>query len=75
MLLRLRKYMNEVLLDQIPMLSIMLRALEELSLMNVPSQPINNPFVVQLIPTLKNRVVEGKDWNQIANRHRDWLTA
>lgn len=67
--------MNEVLLDQIPMLSIMLRALEELSLMNVPSQPINNPFVVQLIPTLKNRVVEGKDWNQIANRHRDWLTA
>jgi len=48
--------MNEVLLDQIPTLSIMLRALEELSLMNVPSQPINNPFVVQLIPTLKNRV-------------------
>ena len=32
-LLRLRKYMNEILLDQIPNLSHMLRALEELSIM------------------------------------------
>lgn len=34
-LLRLRKYMNEILMDQIPNLTLMLRALEELSMMNV----------------------------------------
>lgn len=33
-LLRLRKYMNEILLDQLPNLSFMLRTLEELSIMN-----------------------------------------
>jgi hypothetical protein len=32
-LLRLRKFMNEVLLDQLPMLTAMLRGLEEMSLM------------------------------------------
>lgn len=32
-LLRLRKYLNEQLLDQLPMLSGMLRALEEMSMM------------------------------------------
>jgi hypothetical protein len=31
-LLRLRKYLNEVVLDQLPMLTNLLRALEELSL-------------------------------------------
>jgi membrane protease subunit (stomatin/prohibitin family) len=36
-LLRLRKYMTEVLLDQLPMLSGMLRSLEELSMTEVSS--------------------------------------
>lgn len=31
-LLRLRKYLNEVLLDQLPMLTAMLRGLEELNI-------------------------------------------
>ena len=35
-LLRLRKYMNEVLLDQLPMLNDMLRGLEELNIQNEP---------------------------------------
>lgn len=46
-LLRLRKYMNEVLLDQLPMLTSMLRALEELSMLEVPAVPSRNSFIVQ----------------------------
>lgn len=57
--------MNEVLLDQIPNLSVMLRALEELSMMSVPSQPISNPFVVQLIPTVKAGICK---YNHIVNK-------
>ena len=46
-LLRLRKYMNEVLLDQLPMLSDMLRGLEELNIANDPGAvSSNNTFIV-----------------------------
>ena len=38
-LLRLRKYLNEVLLDQLPILTNLLRALEELSLMQENAVP------------------------------------
>ena len=48
--------MNEVLLDQIPNLAAMLRSLEELSIMNVPSQLSQNPFVVQQIPQIKTAI-------------------
>ena len=46
-LLRLRKYMNEVLLDQLPVLTGMLRALEELSMMEVSAVPSRNSFIVK----------------------------
>lgn len=45
-LLRLKKFMNELLLDQIPILTPMLRALEELSIMNVNATDKYSPFVV-----------------------------
>jgi len=46
-LLRLRKYLNESLLDQLPMLSGMLRSLEEMSMMGENSIAQNNSFIVQ----------------------------
>lgn len=45
-LLRLKKFMNELLIDQIPVLSGMLRSLEELSIINVNAQDKYNAFVV-----------------------------
>lgn len=53
-LLRLRKYMNETLFDQIPPLQQLFRALEEMSLMEYSSIPNSNPFIVEMIPTLSN---------------------
>ena len=47
-LLRLRKYLNETLIDQLPMLGGMLRALEEMSMMGDGSAiPNKNSFIVQ----------------------------
>ena len=46
-ILRLRKYMNELLLDQIPNLVEMLRSLEELSIMNVSALSNTNAFIVE----------------------------
>ncbi len=53
-LLRLRKFMNETLFDQIPPLQQLFRALEEMSLMNVNNVAEKNPFVVEIIPILFN---------------------
>jgi len=46
-LLRLRKYLNEQLLDQLPMLGAMLRALEEMSMMSDNPIASKNSFIVQ----------------------------
>ena len=46
-LLRLRKYINESLLDQLPMLGQMLRALEEMSMMGENAIGEKNSFIVQ----------------------------
>jgi len=46
-LLRLRKYMNEVLLDQLPMLADMLRGLEEMNIQQEPQAlSTSNAFIV-----------------------------
>ena len=46
-LLRLRKYLNEVVLDQLPMLTNLLRSLEELSMVQESSIVQKNSFIVQ----------------------------
>ena len=48
--------MNEVLLDQIPALTAMLRSLEQLSMTNVPNRLSTNPFVVQQVPILLSQI-------------------
>lgn len=63
---KLRKYLNEVLLDQIPNLSYMLRSLEELSMMNVPTHLTSNPFVVQQMPLIAGMISKDKNWVEIA---------
>jgi hypothetical protein len=54
--------MNEILLDQIPNLTVMLRSLEELSIMNVPAQSLSNPFIVQVLPQMKSKICQNRDW-------------
>jgi len=65
-LLRLRKFMNEILLDQIPVLSQMLRALEEMSMMQEQTMASSNPFIVQVLPEIRDSILNGKNWGEIA---------
>ena len=44
--MRLRKYINEQLLDQLPMLGGMLRSLEEMSMMGDGGIAKTNSFIV-----------------------------
>lgn len=65
-LLRIRKFMNEVLLDQLPMLTPMLRGLEELNLMADSNVQMTNSFIVQAVPEIRKRIMGGKNWMKIA---------
>lgn len=71
-MLKLRKFLNEQLVDQIPVLGGMLRALEEMSMMtgdvNIAT---NNPFIVQQLPEIRARIMNGKNWNAIAKYQVD----
>ena len=75
-LLRLRKYLNEVLLDQLPMLNDMLRGLEEL---NIQGEPGNlsgsNAFIVQTLPEIRTRLLASKNWKTIAKEQSETFFA
>jgi hypothetical protein len=63
--------LNEIIIDQIPVLSELARTLDQLMIMNTNAQATANPFVVQQIPELKKSIMEGKDWLEIAKYQSD----
>lgn len=65
-LLRLRKFMNEVVVDQIPVLGALHRALEEMSLMGDSSGATMSSFAVKQLPEVRDRIRTGRDWPEIA---------
>ena len=67
-LLRLRKYMNEILLDQLPMLAPMLRGLEEMQLMKDSNLSGANAFIVQTLPEIRSKLLAGKNWPEICKK-------
>jgi hypothetical protein len=64
-LMRLRKYMNEVLLDQLPMLAPMQRGFEEMQLMKDESISSSNAFIVQTLPEIREKLLKNKNWPEI----------
>ena len=65
-LLRLRKYLNEVTLDQLPILTNLLRALEELSIVQENTVAQKNSFIVQQIPEFRAKIMRDRNWKEIA---------
>jgi len=73
-LLRIRRFLNEVMLDQLPVLVELRRYMDELSLMNVPdtssSGSSSNSFLLQQMDTIRDGFLRGRDWNKVANTQR-----
>jgi len=65
-LLRLRKYLNEVTLDQLPILTNLLRSLEELSMTQENPVAQKNSFIVQQIPEMRAKIMKDRNWKDIA---------
>jgi hypothetical protein len=72
-LLRLRKFINEVVIDQLPILSALLRALEELSLMGDSLPSKISAFVIQQLPEVQDQICHGQDWESIAAYQKQYF--
>jgi hypothetical protein len=71
-LLRVRKYINEMMLDQLPFLADIQRYMDELTVMNVPEPNSlagggnNNVFLFQQVAPMYDAIVKNKNWAQVA---------
>jgi zinc finger MYND domain-containing protein 10 len=69
-ILRLRKYLNEILLDQLPFLVDIQRYLDELTIMDTSSDPGNNGsvFLLQQVSVFREKLIQNKDWEMISTK-------
>ena len=77
-LLRARRFMNDVLLDQIPALADLQRFMDELALVDAP-QPTaladRGGFVLQQVAAEQERALKGQDFQKIADSQLDTIWA
>jgi zinc finger MYND domain-containing protein 10 len=67
--LRVRKYVNEVLLDQLPFLADIQRYMDELTVTDVP-EPMsvgNSAFLFQQVAVTREGLLKGKNWSEVAD--------
>lgn len=69
--LRVRKYINDVMLDQLPFLADIQRYMDELAITEVPEPHStiggsNGVFMFQQVAVLREAIVKGRQWDQVA---------
>lgn len=66
--MRIRKYINELLLDQLPVLGEVQRYLDELAIMDppAPTSLASSGFVLEQTPAVTETLARGHDWDEVA---------
>lgn len=65
-LLRVRKYLNEVLLDQLPILADIQRYMDELAIIDVPdTSSTDSVFMFQQVSVMRETLVKNKNWDDV----------
>jgi len=69
-LLRLRKYLNRVMLDQLPVLEDVMKYMDEFSLMSVPEggSGSGSALMMQQVDSLRLELLQGQDWKALAKK-------
>eukprot|EP00981_Chlorochromonas_danica_P005624 scaffold1160_cov174-Ochromonas_danica.AAC.24 len=69
-LLRVRKYIHDVLLDQLPFLADVQRYMDELAVTNVPepSSLQDSVFMLQQVAMMREKLMKNRSWPEIAAR-------
>jgi hypothetical protein len=67
--LRVRKYINDIILDQLPILADIQRYMDELTLTEVPepTSSANSVFMFQQVPVARESLIKDKNWIQVAD--------
>lgn len=71
-LLRLRKYINEIMLDQLPFLADIQRYMDELAIMEVPEpnslsgMQSSGVLMMQQVALIRENIMKNKRWQEIA---------
>ena len=65
----MRKYLSEVLLDQLPFLVDIQRYMDELSITEVaePQTLKDGAFLFQQVPVLRESILKNRNWNDVAD--------
>jgi hypothetical protein len=68
-ILRLRKFLNEVMLDQLPILTDVMRYMDELSLMHVPDASIRQGgnMLLQEVDSIRENVLKGLKFDDLSS--------
>jgi len=66
-LLRVRKYLNDVLLDQLPFLADIMRYMDELALSEVGVDNHQNVFQFQQVSRKRESLLKDRDWAAVAD--------
>jgi hypothetical protein len=66
-LLRLRKYLNEVMVEQLPVLTDVMRYMDELTLMDVPevSTGQGSTLLMQQVDKLRDNILRNHNWKEV----------
>lgn len=68
--LRVRKYLNDVMLDQLPILADVQRYMDELTIMNAPEPTVGagSALLMQSVPMYRESLSKRTDWNSVATK-------
>lgn len=72
-LLRVRKYIHDIILDQLPFLADVQRYMDELAVTNVPeaSSLHDSVFLFQQVAVVREALLRGKNWQDVAQYQKD----
>ena len=62
-----RKYLNEVILDQLPFLADIMRYMDELAISEVANDDRQNAFMLQQVSETRESIVKDQDWKKVAD--------
>ena len=70
-ILRVRKYLHETTVDQIPILVDLMRSLDEMTLQDPPSAAEARPaYVMEQMPELRESMSRGVDWHKVVEKQK-----
>lgn len=67
-ILRVRKYLNDVMLDQLPVLADVQRYMDELTIMEAPppTSATSGGLLLETVPQIRSAIIGGKNWGDVA---------